>query len=214
MILEIIKSAVYILILEGVVVYVGESASAYSRIGSHVKDVNKRFDTVRVLRCAEHRRKYWEAVLIDKYQPLFNKKGKNKETAKRHIYKLSKIKKGQEERPVSCKNCEAQHSIYNATPYPFNNTTLHSLDCGFGASPLTTACSSAGTITLETIPASNEVFAKLAHEEKNYKKKEAWDNSVGYTEKIHESLDIGFKTSNRYISTSITDPDSLKKLLV
>ena len=210
MILEIIKSAVYILILEGVVVYVGESTSAYSRIGSHVKDKNKRFDAIRILPCAEHRRKYWEAVLIDKYQPLFNKKGKKKELAKRHIYKLSKIKKGQEKRPVSCKNCEAQHSIYNNTA--LSTANFHALERHRGV--VTKACTTVGTISIETIPASDDVYAKLAHEEENYKKKEAWDNSVGYTEKIHKYLDIGFKTSNPYNSTSVNDPDSLKKLLV
>ena len=168
---KVIRSAVYVLLLQGEVVYVGESQNVYTRLGNHIKDKGKRFDTIRILPCLEHRRHYWEAVLIYKYQPLFNKKGKNKETAKRHIHALSKIKEGQEKRPVSCKNCEAQHSIYNTIPYPFNNTTVHSLNCGFGSIPVTTACTSAGTITLETMPASDEEYIEILEEERRREEK-------------------------------------------
>jgi len=168
---KVIRSAVYILLLQGEVVYVGESQNVYTRLGNHIKDKGKRFDTIRILPCLEHRRHYWEAVLIYKYQPLFNKKGKNKETAKRHIHALSKIKEGQEKRPVSCKNCEAQHSIYNTNPYPFNNTTLHSLNCGFGSIPVTTACTSVGTITVETMPASDDEYIEILKEERRREEK-------------------------------------------
>jgi len=286
---KVIRSAVYVLLLQGEVVYVGESQNVYTRLGNHIKDKGKRFDTIRILPCLEHRRHYWEAVLIYKYQPLFNKKGKNKETAKRHIHALSKIKEGQEKRPVSCKNCDARNSIYNHTG--LSTANFHALERHRGV--VTKACTTVGTITVETMPASDEEYIEILEEErkileeerrreekskprtikikveheierlnqriselrglfpdaeeeikkeieeikdqeyveityfpkdtteeyieileddKRRKKEKAWDNGVGYTEKIYNSLDIGFETSNPYRSTSVTDPQSLKKL--
>jgi len=117
--IKIIKSGVYVLILDGIVVYVGESKSVYSRIGAHVKDSKKRFDSVRILPCQEHRRKYWEAVLIDRYQPLFNKTGKNKETNRRHIFELGQISKRQMQTASECANCKrsrvCRNGIYNVS---------------------------------------------------------------------------------------------------
>jgi len=105
--------------LDGIVVYVGESKSVYSRIGAHVKDSKKRFDSVRILPCQEHRRKYWEAVLIDRYQPLFNKTGKNKETNRRHIFELGQISKRQMQTASKCANCKrsrvCRNGIYNVS---------------------------------------------------------------------------------------------------
>tara|TARA_R100000458_G_scaffold20125_1_gene17890 strand:- start:280 stop:945 length:666 start_codon:yes stop_codon:yes gene_type:complete len=205
---KVIRSAVYVLLLQGEVVYVGESINPYSRLGAHVKDSNKRFDSIRILPCAKHRRHYWEAVLIYKYQPLFNKKGKKKETAIRHIHALSKIKEGQEKSPVYCKNCDPRNSIYNHTG--LSTANFHALERHRGV--VTKACTTVGTITIETMPASDEEYIEILEDDKRRKKEKAWDNSVGYTEKIYNSLDIGFKTSNPYRSTSVTDPQSLKKL--
>ena len=192
--LNVIGSAVYILILEGVVVYVGESISAYSRIGSHVKDTKKRFDTIRILPCLEHRRKYWEAVLIDRYQPIFNTRGKDKKTAKRHTHALSLIRKGQKKRMQTCLNCKRnqQFSIYGQGVMQYTSITTANL----GA--ITTAVTSAGQVTMETVPASDDLFVNLAHEEERHKKKVAWDDSVGYVEKLNNSLDASFKLSNPY----------------
>ena len=199
--LEIIDSGVYILILEGVVVYVGESMSVYSRIGAHVKDTKKRFDTVRILPCLEHRRRYWEAILIDRYQPIFNTKGKDKATNKRHIFELSQIRKGQQKRVQKCDNCKKNGSgIVNFMQG--GNISL-GVNNAFSSAPTTTAVTSAGQVTLETVPASNDVYAKLAHEEERYKKEVAWDDSVGYVEKLNNSLDASFKLSNPYSSKSL-----------
>jgi len=198
--LEIIDSGVYILILEGVIVYVGESMSVYSRIGAHVKDTKKRFDTVRILPCLEHRRRYWEAILIDRYQPIFNSKGKDKATNKRHIFELSQIRKGQQKRVQKCDNCKQNESgIVNFTQ---GGTMSLGINNVFSSAPTTTAVTSAGQVTLETVPASNDVYVQLAQEEelelKRHKKEVAWDDSVGYVEKLNNSLDVSFKLSNPY----------------
>tara|TARA_R110000737_G_C14428975_1_gene459306 strand:+ start:145 stop:750 length:606 start_codon:yes stop_codon:yes gene_type:complete len=197
------------LILEGVVVYVGESMSVYSRIGAHVKDTKKRFDTVRILPCLEHRRKYWEAILIDRYQPIFNTKGKDKAANKRHIFELSKIRKNQLKTTTECHNCKRKkaNSIYQGGQVGYGNEIVNFMQGGntglgvsnaFSSAPTTTAVTSAGQVTLETVPASNDVYAKLAHEEERYKKEVAWDDSVGYVEKLNNSLDASFKLSNPY----------------
>jgi hypothetical protein len=159
---KVIRSAVYVLLLQGEVVYVGESINPYSRLGAHVKDSNKRFDSIRILPCAKHRRHYWEAVLIYKYQPLFNKKGKKKETAIRHIHALSKIKEGQEKRPVSCKNCDARNSIYNHTG--LSTKDFYALDRF--RDQVTMACTTVGSITIETMPASDEEYIEILEEER------------------------------------------------
>ena len=69
---ELIESGVYLLFNKGEVVYIGESGSLYSRIGTHRK--NKLFDSFRVLSCKQSRRRYWEKVLIKKFLPRYNKK--------------------------------------------------------------------------------------------------------------------------------------------
>ena len=164
---KVIRSAVYVLLLQGEVVYVGESQNVYTRLGNHIKDKGKRFDTIRILPCLEHRRHYWEAVLIYKYQPLFNKKGKNKETAKRHIHALSKIKEGQEKRPVSCKNCDARNSIYNHTS--LSTKDFYALDRF--RDQVTMACTTVGSITIETMPAPDEKYIEILEEEKRREEK-------------------------------------------
>lgn len=199
--LNVIESAVYILILEGVVVYVGESKNPYSRLGAHVKDTKKRFDTIRILPCAEHRRKYWEAVLIDRYQPLFNSKGKDKETNQRHIFELGMIKKRQHLKKDECANCRRQKERITLS----NNNVPLMRGC---YTPITTAVTSAGDIFMSPVLAPDEEYAYLAHQEKeeleNKKKEEA------YNKKILGTHTLGYITN---LSTSITDPETFKKLM-
>ena len=198
--IRIVESGVYVLILDGIVVYVGESKSVYSRIGAHVKDSKKRFDSVRILPCQEHRRKYWEAVLIDRYQPLFNSKGKDKETNQRHIFELGMIKKRQHLKKDECANCRRQKERITLSN---NNVPL----MRGSYAPITTAVTSAGDIFMSPVLATDEEYAYLAHQEKqeleNKKKEEA------YNKKILSTHTLGYITN---ISTSITDPQSLKKL--
>ena len=66
-----VESAVYLLFEGDKVVYVGESINPLSRIGTHIKQ--KVFTSYRTLKCHPSRRKYWERVLIFKYQPRYNK---------------------------------------------------------------------------------------------------------------------------------------------
>ena len=179
--LNVVASAVYILILDGVVVYVGESKNPYSRLGTHIKDTKKRFDTIRILPCAEHRRKYWEAVLIDRYQPLFNRTGKDKETNQRHIFELGMISRRQHIKKDEC------------------------------------ALTSAGEVFMSTVSAPDEAYAYLAHQEKEElereRKSDAWDDTLGYSEKLRNSLDATYKMSNPYnVSTSVTDIESRRAL--
>ena len=159
--IRIVKSGVYVLILDGIVVYVGESKSVYSRIGAHVKDSKKRFDSVRILPCQEHRRKYWEAVLIDRYQPLFNKTGKDKETNRRHIFELGQITKRQMQTASECANCKRSRV--------FGMTSLN-VGVGYMAPSMTTASSSVGSLFVETVPAPDKEYARLAKEEASYRK--------------------------------------------
>ena len=148
------------MILDGIVVYVGESKSVYSRIGAHVKDSKKRFDSVRILPCQEHRRKYWEAVLIDRYQPLFNKTGKNKETNRRHIFELGQISKRQMQTASECANCKRSRV--------FGMTSLN-VGVGYMAPSMTTASSSVGSLFVETVPAPDKDYARLAKQEASYR---------------------------------------------
>jgi len=69
--LNVITSAVYLLFEKDIVVYVGESGNPLSRIGTHIKQ--KVFTSYRILKCHPDRRRYWEKVLILKYQPRYNK---------------------------------------------------------------------------------------------------------------------------------------------
>tara|TARA_R100000455_G_C6261226_1_gene116583 strand:- start:445 stop:1134 length:690 start_codon:yes stop_codon:yes gene_type:complete len=209
--LNVIESAVYILILEGVVVYVGESKNPYSRLGAHVKDTKKRFDTIRILPCAEHRRKYWEAVLIDRYQPLFNSKGKNKETNDRHIFELGNISRRQYIKKDECANCKRlkEHITLSTSTAPLLRSSWY---------PLTTsAITSAGEVFMSTVSAPDEAYAYLAHQEKEElqreRKSDAWDDTLGYSEKVRNFLDAKYKMSNPYnVSTSVTDPKSRRAL--
>ena len=263
--IKIIKSGVYVLILGGIVVYVGESKNVYSRIGAHVKDSNKRFDSVRILPCQEHRRKYWEAVLIDRYQPLFNKTGKDKETNRRHIFELGKITKRQLQTASECANCRRDRAIAiggNGVGVGYMAPSFHG--------GITTTSSTVGSLFIEKVPASDREYSKLAKQEASYREEpkpktilikveheiKALESKIqglrGYeperekslnariiqliksrkkyveltvgvysspTEDEAERLDIcrngnfSFSRSGIYnVSTSVTDPASLKKL--
>ena len=68
---QIIRDCVYILYNEDLIVYVGQSKNIYNRLTSHIRD--KEFNRVRYLHCREDRKLYWEKVLIDRYQPMYNK---------------------------------------------------------------------------------------------------------------------------------------------
>jgi hypothetical protein len=74
--LNVITSAVYLLFENDIVVYVGESSNPLSRIGTHIRQ--KVFTSYRILKCHPDRRRYWEKVLILKYQPRYNKTHKKK----------------------------------------------------------------------------------------------------------------------------------------
>ena len=76
--LNVITSAVYLLFENDIVVYVGESSNPLSRIGTHIRQ--KVFTSYRILKCHPDRRRYWEKVLILKYQPRYNKTHKKKWT--------------------------------------------------------------------------------------------------------------------------------------
>jgi len=147
------------LMLDGVIVYVGESKNVYSRIGAHVKDSKKRFDTVRLLPCQEHRRKYWEAVLIDRYQPLFNSKGKNKETNQRHIFELGQIRK----RHMQTHTDFETHAMQLNEAYRGRNVGVGCM------APITSAVTSNGSIFIDTTRASNKDYSNLAKEEANHR---------------------------------------------
>ena len=241
------------MILDGIVVYVGESKSVYSRIGAHVKDSKKRFDSVRILPCQEHRRKYWEAVLIDRYQPLFNKTGKDKETNRRHIFELGQITKRQLQTASECANCRRDRNI---------------AICGNGRGDMTfyggitSASSTVGSLFVETVPASDREYSKLAKQEASYREEirpKTISIKVEHEIKALESLIEGLRghdpsriaklrmrilqlnnSGKKYIklklpskderdfkqrlavrrngiynvSTSVTDPQSLKKLKI
>jgi len=228
------------LILDGIIVYVGESMNVYSRIGAHVKDSKKRFDTARLLPCQEHRRKYWEAVLIDRYQPLFNSKGKNKETNQRHIFELGQIRK-------------RQMRTYTDGDRPV--FTGRNVGVGYMA-PITSALTSYNNIFIDKTRIPNKDYSNLAKEEARHRE-ESKPKTIrikveheikalnGLIERLGHSdsdrkeqlkkrieeikdqeyvdipippkdevdrLDICRITNSYNVSTSIRDPESLKRL--
>ena len=67
-------SGVYLLFCDKEIVYIGESKNPNARIGSHVRD--KVFDGYRIL--PTNRRKYWEKILIKRYEPKYNSNWLNK----------------------------------------------------------------------------------------------------------------------------------------
>tara|TARA_R110002020_G_scaffold449403_1_gene662661 strand:- start:42 stop:497 length:456 start_codon:yes stop_codon:yes gene_type:complete len=69
-VMNLCLSGVYFLFCDKEIVYIGESKNPNSRIGSHAR--NKVFDGYRIL--STNRRKYWEKILINKYQPKYNRR--------------------------------------------------------------------------------------------------------------------------------------------
>ena len=67
---DLIRDCVYLLYRDTKLVYVGTSQNVYNRITQHKRD--KRFNRVRVLPCRRDRKTYWERVLIDRYEPMYN----------------------------------------------------------------------------------------------------------------------------------------------
>jgi predicted GIY-YIG superfamily endonuclease len=67
-VMNLCLSGVYFLFCDKEIVYIGESKNPNARIGCHVKD--KVFDGYRIL--PTNRRKYWEKVLIKRYEPKYN----------------------------------------------------------------------------------------------------------------------------------------------
>ena len=68
---EVGLSGVYILAFRERIVYVGQSQNVHARIPQHK---NKQFTHFRILPCGKRRRLYWEAVLIKRYNPDYNRK--------------------------------------------------------------------------------------------------------------------------------------------
>jgi hypothetical protein len=139
--------------------------------------------------------------LIDRYQPLFNSKGKDKETNQRHIFELGMIKKRQHLKKDECANCRRQKERMTLSN---NNVPL----MRGSYAPITTAVTSAGDIFMSPVLAPDEEYAYLAHQEKeeleNKKKEEAYNN------KILGTHTLGYITN---ASISITDPETFKKLM-
>lgn len=68
--MRVIKEGVYFLKKEGVVVYIGESDNILRRIGQHISDGKKDFDSFEVYPTAD--RKRLEAFLIKTLRPKYN----------------------------------------------------------------------------------------------------------------------------------------------
>ena len=64
---------VYLLVRDGVVVYIGQSKNVYSRIAAHTQGAAFEFDAFEVELCAPEELLYEEARLIDKHMPRENK---------------------------------------------------------------------------------------------------------------------------------------------
>ena len=73
-VMNLCLSGVYLLFCDKEIVYIGESKNPNQRIGNHVKD--KVFDGYRIL--PTNRRKYWEKILIKRYEPKYNSNWLNK----------------------------------------------------------------------------------------------------------------------------------------
>jgi len=68
-------SGVYFLISRGIVVYVGQSGSVMRRLGEHISDLTKSFDSIATIPCDELNRLWLESQYIEKYKPLYNGMG-------------------------------------------------------------------------------------------------------------------------------------------
>lgn len=66
---------IYALTRRGIIVYVGQSVNALSRLGSHLDDKEKSFDGAYMLeKCSRSRLDQRENFYIHRHHPLYNKK--------------------------------------------------------------------------------------------------------------------------------------------
>jgi len=63
---------IYVLMHEREIVYVGQSVNCHTRIGSHLNDPLKVFDSYFIIECPESRLDEMEAKYIVKFRPKFN----------------------------------------------------------------------------------------------------------------------------------------------
>lgn len=68
-----VQSAIYFLVRNDVVVYVGQSTCFQSRIATHIKESAKEFDSVFILPCNTELLLEWESALIGALSPEYNK---------------------------------------------------------------------------------------------------------------------------------------------
>lgn len=77
------KPAVYALMRQNRVVYIGETGCLMKRISDHFQEKKKEFDGFKILRHHAKKtqeRKYYEELFIRKYKPFYNKTHSNKNT--------------------------------------------------------------------------------------------------------------------------------------
>jgi hypothetical protein len=70
---EVFGPGVYFLISRGFIVYVGKSVNVASRVGQHLMDDAKQFDSIKVLSLPESDLEAVEKFLIYKFKPELNK---------------------------------------------------------------------------------------------------------------------------------------------
>lgn len=63
---------VYLLLRDGLVVYVGQSANCHARIGRHFDERGKKFDAHHIIECKPKDLKKLEAQYIGKFVPQYN----------------------------------------------------------------------------------------------------------------------------------------------
>lgn len=65
-------SGIYLLLLNNIVVYVGQSNNLLSRIGTHSTEAIKTFDIIQYIECGSHELDSTELYYIRKYKPIHN----------------------------------------------------------------------------------------------------------------------------------------------
>jgi hypothetical protein len=88
---NILGGAVYFLFDKETIVYVGQSVNPLSRIGAHRRD--KIFTHYRVMSCQKKRMTYWELLLIQRFQPKYNKAGLKRSPLKQALIDHGSSKK-------------------------------------------------------------------------------------------------------------------------
>jgi hypothetical protein len=63
---------VYLLLSNGIIVYVGQSANCHARIGTHFKEGGKVFDSYHIIECAEKELDDLETQYIGRFMPQYN----------------------------------------------------------------------------------------------------------------------------------------------